>query len=348
MSLASPRLALSSLTGNSPRLNNVSQGGLKNGEKTPSSVRKSPIAIAEDLSASVRRKNAQRASERKQSAAAANEAPFSDEFFSSREIFGRSGVLSKVRGRAPPDATAFGVDGVLERDKGHAPPEAEIWGESGVLTSERGPSLSLRERHAAEAASEAASEAAARQLADFLQQHSDAELIPGGKVRCATTGVVVPLSLHWLEAHWSGHKYRRAATHAAAAALQAELWTKDDVARIDAARMDNIFRAQAAVSAAKAKADAKVAAVGGRGADAHPATAKPSEAKPAAAKPAAAKRRLAPVPKGYPPPFGAADRAPESPPSALDCFDGQGTHDDGRAAHEDDRARMDRIFEVRE
>ena len=56
----------------------------------------------------------------------------------------------------------------------------------------------------------------ALEIASFLESHEDAELLPGGKVRCTTTGHEMPLDMYWLRSHWEGKKYAKAAVRAAA------------------------------------------------------------------------------------------------------------------------------------
>jgi hypothetical protein len=122
----------------------------------------------------------------------------------SGEAFGRRGVFSRIMGRAPQPASAFGIEGVREADKGHMPEEAEAYGESGVLQSERGhtPVAHRGEGRTAERS--------ALEIATFLEEHSDAELLPGGQVRCTTTGHKIPIDLYWLKSHWFGKKYETA------------------------------------------------------------------------------------------------------------------------------------------
>lgn len=103
------------------------------------------------------------------------EQPFSGEFL------GRRGVFSRVRGPMPPVATAFGIEGVLELDRGPSPATVEAFGVEGILEYERG-HTPVAHRHEGRAATEA-HEAEALQIARFLQEHADAELLPGGKVR---------------------------------------------------------------------------------------------------------------------------------------------------------------------
>lgn len=109
----------------------------------------------------------------------------------------------------PPVATAFGIQGVLETERGPPPATTDVFGIEGVLESERGHTPDAHRHEGREAA--AAHEAEAMRIARFLEEHKDdAELLPGGKVRCATTGHEMPLDMYWLESHWEGRKYAKA------------------------------------------------------------------------------------------------------------------------------------------
>jgi len=44
-------------------------------------------------------------------------------------------------------------------------------------------------------------------VASFVDEHSDAEMLPSGKVRCTVTRHEIPAKLDMLEAHWTGKKY---------------------------------------------------------------------------------------------------------------------------------------------
>jgi len=50
--------------------------------------------------------------------------------------------------------------------------------------------------------------AAASSIDEFVESHSDAELLPSGKVRCTVTGHEVLPQIELLKAHWDGKKYR--------------------------------------------------------------------------------------------------------------------------------------------
>ncbi len=252
MSLISPRAALSSLLGSSNRANQSAPA--------PDSLIGSKPHATPDASASVRRKNAARSASKRSEA-------WSSEFFGSGKV---SSWASKLRSEKkpstdlepPPVVTAFGVTGILESHIGLPPPELEVFGEAGILQSTRG--------HTPVGEHGRTKQAEATALADFFKQHADCELLPGGRVRCATTNTELPLSIHWLRKHWEGHKYRRAAEKLAAHALavqvaaeEAEAWTMVDVENVDAVRMDRVFAAACAVTAeieAREEAEAAEAA----------------------------------------------------------------------------------------
>jgi hypothetical protein len=222
MSLAS-RAALGSLLGSSKRVNSTqSEDKIIGSKQTPNS------------------KN--------------NSAAWSSEFFQRSEL---SSWTSKTRANKndavateepPPFFEAFGVTGVLENHVGHLPAEAEAFGEVGFLQSMRG--------HTPVGEHGRSNESEATDLAEFFKEHADCELLPGGRVRCATTNTELPLSIFWLRKHWEGHKYRRTAEKLAAHALaaqiaaeEAEAWTMVDVENVDAARMDRVYAAQCAMTA---------------------------------------------------------------------------------------------------
>jgi len=222
MSLAS-RAALGSLLGSSKRVNSTqSEDKIIGSKQTPNS------------------KN--------------NSAAWSSEFFQRSEL---SSWTSKSRANKndavapeepPPFFEAFGVTGVLENHVGHLPTEAEAFGEVGFLQSMRG--------HTPVGEHGRSNESEATDLAEFFKEHADCELLPGGRVRCATTNTELPLSFFWLRKHWEGHKYRRTAEKLAAHALaaqiaaeEAEAWTMVDVENVDAARMDRVYAAQCAMTA---------------------------------------------------------------------------------------------------
>jgi hypothetical protein len=222
MSLAS-RAALGSLLGSSKRVNSTqSEDKIIGSKQTPNS------------------KN--------------NSAAWSSEFFQRSEL---SSWTSKSRANKndavapeepPPFFEAFGVTGVLENHVGHLPTEAEAFGEVGFLQSMRG--------HTPVGEHGRSNESEATDLAEFFKEHADCELLPGGRVRCATTNTELPLSIFWLRKHWEGHKYRRTAEKLAAHALaaqiaaeEAEAWTMVDVENVDAARMDRVYAAQCAMTA---------------------------------------------------------------------------------------------------
>ena len=223
MSVVSNRAALGSLLGSSKRVNSTpSEHKLIGSKQTPTS------------------KN--------------NSAAWSSEFFQRNKL---SSWTSKSRSNKydavapeepPPFFEAFGVTGVLENHVGHLPTEAEAFGEVGFLQSMRG--------HTPVGEHRRANESEATELAEFFKEHADCELLPGGRVRCATTNTELPLSIFWLRKHWKGHKYRRTAekldAHALAtqiAAEEAEAWTMVDVDNVDAARMDRVYAAQCALTA---------------------------------------------------------------------------------------------------
>ena len=222
MSLAS-RAALGSLLGSSKRVNSTqSEDKIIGSKQTPNS------------------KN--------------NSAAWSSEFFQRSEL---SSWTSKTRANKndavateepPPFFEAFGVTGVLENHVGPLPTEAEAFGEVGFLQSMRG--------HTPVGEHGRSNESEATDLAEFFKEHADCELLPGGRVRCATTNTELPLSIFWLRKHWEGHKYRRTAEKLAAHALaaqiaaeEAEAWTMVDVENVDAARMDRVYAAQCAMTA---------------------------------------------------------------------------------------------------
>jgi hypothetical protein len=169
-----------------------------------------------------------------------------------------------------PTVEIFGVKGVLGAARGPTPPSATAFGEAGVVQAERGPTPDAHKHEG---------RLARAQLDAFLAAHPDAVQIGGGKVRCETTGHEMRLELGTVLGHWQGKKYAkafakahptaptaadRAAADRAAAdpaaipraatgaktkrlvttldeSMLQEAWTMADVARIDDARMANIF-----------------------------------------------------------------------------------------------------------
>ena len=126
------------------------------------------------------------------------------------QFFGRRGVFSRLRGKTPELTTAFGEQGILEDTVGHMPPVVEAMGEVGVLQATRGPTPAWALQQEAEERNQSAkSERDALAIAAFIESHSDAQLLPGGKVRCETTGHEMPLDMYWLTSHWEGKKYAK-------------------------------------------------------------------------------------------------------------------------------------------
>ena len=136
-------------------------------------------------------------------------------------IFGRTGVLSARRGKAPDVVTVFGEEGVLEEEVGPPPasqqvplgclaPSVVAFGDEGVLEAERG---------ATPPVFRAEGRAAALAVQAFVDAHADAEWDAArGKVTCVTTGHEMPPVVAELEKHWGGKRYRRA-THSSAPKL---------------------------------------------------------------------------------------------------------------------------------
>lgn len=58
----------------------------------------------------------------------------------------------------------------------------------------------------------------------FVEEHSDAEMLPSGKVRCTTTGHEMAAKVEACEQHWSGNKYKNAKARSRYDFTQHEPW----------------------------------------------------------------------------------------------------------------------------
>ena len=61
-------------------------------------------------------------------------------------------------------------------------------------------------------------------VAEFLEAHSDAEMLPSGKVRCTVSGHEMVARIEVLKQYWDGSKYRNAAARASYDFAQHEPW----------------------------------------------------------------------------------------------------------------------------
>ena len=105
---------------------------------------------------------------------------------------------------------ALGTRGIFQTKRGPAPAEVEVFGVKGVFGSVRGPAPSK----AAAVAQGREAECNSEEVRAFLVAHIDAELLPGGVVRCTKTRYEMPARIEDLEAHWKGRRYRRGYTTA--------------------------------------------------------------------------------------------------------------------------------------
>ena len=63
-----------------------------------------------------------------------------------------------------------------------------------------------------------------REVDDFIGSHSDAELLPTGKVRCTLTSHEMPAKVNLLREHWSSKKYKNCKERATYDFKQHEPW----------------------------------------------------------------------------------------------------------------------------
>lgn len=110
----------------------------------------------------------------------------------------------------PMSVEALGTRGIFQTKRGPAPAEVEVFGVKGVFGSVLGPAPSK----AAAVAQGREAECNSEEVRVFLAAHADAELLPGGVVRCTKTRYEMPARLEDLEAHWKGRRYRRGYTTA--------------------------------------------------------------------------------------------------------------------------------------
>ena len=108
----------------------------------------------------------------------------------------------------PMSVEAVGTRGIFQAKPGPAPAEVEVFGLKGVFGSVRGPAPSK----AAAVAQGREAEYNSEGVRAFLASHTDAELLPGGVVRCTKTRYEMPARLEDMEAHWKGRRYRRGYT----------------------------------------------------------------------------------------------------------------------------------------
>ena len=108
----------------------------------------------------------------------------------------------------PMSVEAVGTRGIFQAKPGPAPAEVEVFGLKGVFGSVRGPAPSK----AAAVAQGREAEYNSEGVRAFLASHPDAELLPGGVVRCTKTRYEMPARLEDMEAHWKGRRYRRGYT----------------------------------------------------------------------------------------------------------------------------------------
>lgn len=150
----------------------------------------------------------------------------------SGEFFGRRGTFSRKRGKTPAVISVFGEEGILEDTVGEMPKVIKALGEEGVLQTMRGPTpkWALAEE-VEERARVAKSECDALVIAEFVEKHPDAQMLPSGKIKCTTTGHEMPLNLFWLSAHWEGKKYAKAVAKKAKAEQRAQEKTKPKVSK---------------------------------------------------------------------------------------------------------------------
>ena len=109
---------------------------------------------------------------------------------------------------SPMSVEAVGTRGIFQAKPGPAPAEVEVFGLKGVFGSVRGPAPSK----AAAVAQGREAEYNSEGVRAFLASHTDAELLPGGVVRCTKTRYEMPARLEDMEAHWKGRRYRRGYT----------------------------------------------------------------------------------------------------------------------------------------
>ena len=110
----------------------------------------------------------------------------------------------------PMSVEALGTRGIFQTKRGPAPAEVEVFGVKGVFGSVRGPAPSK----AAAVAQGREAECNNEEVRAFLVAHIDAELLPGGVVRCTKTRHEMPARIEDLDAHWKGRRYRRGYTSA--------------------------------------------------------------------------------------------------------------------------------------
>ena len=110
----------------------------------------------------------------------------------------------------PMSVEALGTRGIFQTKRGPAPAEVEVFGVKGVFGSVRGPAPGK----AAAVAQGREAECNSEEVRAFLVAHIDAELLPGGVVRCTKTRYEMPARIEDLEAHWKGRRYRRGYTTA--------------------------------------------------------------------------------------------------------------------------------------
>ena len=110
----------------------------------------------------------------------------------------------------PMSVEALGTRGIFQTKRGPAPAEVEVFGVKGVFGSVLGPAPSK----AAAVAQGREAECNSEEVRVFLAAHADAELLPGGVVRCTKTRYEMSARLEDLEAHWKGRRYRRGYTTA--------------------------------------------------------------------------------------------------------------------------------------
>ena len=113
-----------------------------------------------------------------------------------------------ARPATPMSVEALGTRGIFQAKPGSASAEVEVLGVKGVFGSVRGSAPSK----AAAVAQGREAEVNSEGVRAFLASHTDAELLPGGVVRCTKTRYEMPARLEDMEAHWKGRRYRRGYT----------------------------------------------------------------------------------------------------------------------------------------